>query len=73
MESLGSPADTKLKYTLLNQMVSELVKMPEMLAKLTIHYSNVTEQYPNDPDQLFAVLMDMFGFRMILTPTNSSI
>ena len=58
MESLGSPADTKLKYTLLTQMVSELVKMPEMLAKLTIHYSNVTEQYPNDPDQLFAVLMD---------------
>ena len=58
MESLGSPADPKLKYTLLTLMVSELLKMPDMLSKLTIHYSRVTEEHPNDPDQLFAVLMD---------------
>ena len=58
MESLGSPADTKLKYTLLTLMISELVKMPDMLTKLTIHYSKVTEENPNDPDKLFAVLMD---------------
>ena len=57
MESLGSPADTKLKYTLLTLMISELVKMPDMLTKLTIHYSKVIDENPNDPDKLFAVLI----------------
>ena len=40
MESLGSPADPNLKFTLLNQMVSELVTRTDMVEKLTIHISN---------------------------------
>ena len=40
MESLGSPADPNLKFTLLNQMVSELVTRTDMVDKLTIHISN---------------------------------
>ena len=58
MESLGSPADPNLKFTLLNQLVSELVTRTDMVEKLTIHISNCKEKFPNNAEKLFHVLMD---------------
>ena len=52
MESLGSPADPNLKFTLLNQLVSELVTRTDMVEKLTIHISNCKEKYPNNAESI---------------------
>ena len=58
MEVLGSPADNKLRFTLLNKMIADLITRPDMLGKLTIHITNVIEQHPNDAEKLYQVLRD---------------